>query len=46
AAISRAIEQGMQSGLTTVINLDKEGKSLTDAAAYNPNAEADFNFAL
>ncbi|GKF34288.1 hypothetical protein Tco_0107488, partial [Tanacetum coccineum] len=43
AAISRAIEQGMQSGLAADIDHDKEGRSLRDVAAYNPDAEADFN---
>nr|GEW45307.1 protein zinc induced facilitator-like 1-like isoform X2 [Tanacetum cinerariifolium] len=43
---SRAIEQGMQSGLAAGIDHGKEGRSLTDVAAYNPNAEADFNSAL
>nr|GEY31235.1 hypothetical protein [Tanacetum cinerariifolium] len=46
AAISRAIEQGMQSGLAARIDHGKEGKSLTDVAAYNPNTKADFNTAL
>ncbi|GJV43500.1 hypothetical protein Tco_1428036 [Tanacetum coccineum] len=45
-AISRAIEQGMQSGLAARIDHGKEGKSLIDVAAYNPNVEADFNYAL
>ncbi|GJU45710.1 hypothetical protein Tco_1202976, partial [Tanacetum coccineum] len=46
AAISRVIEQGMQSGLATGINYGKEGRVLTDVAAYNPDAEVDFNSAL
>ncbi|GJX41273.1 hypothetical protein Tco_0256263 [Tanacetum coccineum] len=46
AVISRAIEQGMQSGPAAGIDHGKEGKSLTDVAAYNPDTEADFNFAL
>ncbi|GKA73757.1 hypothetical protein Tco_0780059 [Tanacetum coccineum] len=46
AAISRAIKQGMQSGLAAGIDHGKEGKSLIDVAAYNPDAEADFNSAL
>ncbi|GKB01297.1 hypothetical protein Tco_0829341 [Tanacetum coccineum] len=46
AAISRAIEKGMQSGLAADIDHGREGRSLADVAAYNPDAEADFNFAL
>ncbi|GJW66426.1 hypothetical protein Tco_0120850 [Tanacetum coccineum] len=42
---SRAIEQGMQSGLAADIDHGKEGRGLTDVAAYNPDAEADFNSA-
>ncbi|GKF87067.1 hypothetical protein Tco_0257944, partial [Tanacetum coccineum] len=45
-AISRAIEKGMQSGLAAGIDHSREGRSLADVAAYNPDAEADFNFAL
>ncbi|GKD06686.1 hypothetical protein Tco_1181660 [Tanacetum coccineum] len=46
AAVSRAIEQGMQSGLAVGIDHGREGRSLTNFVAYNPDAEADFNFAL
>ncbi|GKF10229.1 hypothetical protein Tco_0048155, partial [Tanacetum coccineum] len=46
AAISRAIKKGMQSGLATVIDHGKEGRSLADIAAYNPDAEANFNSAI
>ncbi|GJT83300.1 hypothetical protein Tco_1057642 [Tanacetum coccineum] len=46
AAISRAIEKGMQSGLAAGIDHGREGRSLADVAAYNPDAEAGFNFAL
>ncbi|GJQ96157.1 hypothetical protein Tco_0007296 [Tanacetum coccineum] len=46
AAISRAIEKGMQGGLAAGIDHGKEGRSLTDVSAYNPDAEADFNSAL
>ncbi|GJX60220.1 hypothetical protein Tco_0291610 [Tanacetum coccineum] len=46
AAISRAIEKGMQSGLAAGIDHGREGRSLADVAAYNPDAEADFNSAL
>nr|GEU45680.1 U-box domain-containing protein 15 [Tanacetum cinerariifolium] len=43
AAISRAIEKGMQSGLATGIDHGREGRSLADVAAYNPDAKVDFN---
>ncbi|GJZ52858.1 hypothetical protein Tco_0607743 [Tanacetum coccineum] len=43
---SRAIEKGMQSGLAAGIDHGREGRILADVAAYNPNAEADFNSAL
>ncbi|GJY99190.1 hypothetical protein Tco_0516620 [Tanacetum coccineum] len=46
AAMSRAIEKGMQSGMSAGIDHGKAGRSLADVAAYNPAAEADFNFAL
>ncbi|GJX62498.1 hypothetical protein Tco_0295398 [Tanacetum coccineum] len=46
AAISRAIEKGMHSVLSAGIDHGKEGRSLADVAAYNPAAEADYNFAL
>nr|GEU58358.1 hypothetical protein [Tanacetum cinerariifolium] len=46
AAISRAIKKGMQSGLTADIDHGREGKSLANVAAYNPDAKADFNSAL
>nr|GEW37952.1 hypothetical protein [Tanacetum cinerariifolium] len=46
AAISRAVKKGMQDGITTGIDHDREGRSLTDVAAYNPSAEADFNSAV
>ncbi|GKG59249.1 hypothetical protein Tco_0604900, partial [Tanacetum coccineum] len=42
AAISRAIEKGMQSDLVAGIDHGKEGMRLADVAAYNPYAEADF----
>nr|GFD50323.1 cold-regulated 47 [Tanacetum cinerariifolium] len=45
-AISRAIDKGMQSGLAASIDYGKEGRNLTDAAAYNLDAEANFNSAL
>nr|GEU54387.1 transposase (putative), gypsy type [Tanacetum cinerariifolium] len=46
AAMSCAIEKGMQSGLSAGIDHRKAGKSLADVPAYNPAAEADFNFGL
>ncbi|GJX06996.1 hypothetical protein Tco_0194928 [Tanacetum coccineum] len=46
AAISKAIEKGMQDGLAAGITHGKEGMVLTDVAAYNPSAEADYFFAL
>ncbi|GKC44442.1 hypothetical protein Tco_1062164, partial [Tanacetum coccineum] len=45
-ALERAIEKGMQSGLAAVIDHGREGRSLADIAAYNPDAEAHFNSAL
>ncbi|GJX80805.1 hypothetical protein Tco_0328954 [Tanacetum coccineum] len=46
AAISKAIEKGMQDGLAAGITHDKEGRILTDVAAYNPFAEVDYISAL
>ncbi|GJR79064.1 hypothetical protein Tco_0149849 [Tanacetum coccineum] len=46
AAISRAIEKGMQDGLSTVIDHGKAGRSLADVVAYNSAAEANYNSAL
>ncbi|GKE21989.1 hypothetical protein Tco_1433501 [Tanacetum coccineum] len=46
AAVSRAIEKGVQDGLATGIDHGREGRSLTNVAAYNPFGEADFNSAL
>ncbi|GJZ20962.1 hypothetical protein Tco_0558001 [Tanacetum coccineum] len=45
-AISKAIEKGMQDGLSAGITHGKEGRVLTDVAAYNPSAEVDYVFAL
>ncbi|GKC02451.1 hypothetical protein Tco_0994061 [Tanacetum coccineum] len=45
AAISRAIEKGMQSGLSTEIDYGKEGRILADVVTYNLVAEADYNSA-
>ncbi|GJU33357.1 hypothetical protein Tco_1176946 [Tanacetum coccineum] len=46
AAICHAIKKGMQSGLAADIDHGREGRSLADVAAYNPDAKADFNSAL
>nr|GEU33033.1 hypothetical protein [Tanacetum cinerariifolium] len=46
AAINRTIKKGMQSGLAVGIDHGKEGMSLADVAAYNPDAEVDFNTTL
>ncbi|GKA86333.1 hypothetical protein Tco_0808044 [Tanacetum coccineum] len=46
AAISRAIEKGMQDRLSVDIDHGKAGRSLADVVAYNPVAEADYNSAL
>ncbi|GJY40115.1 hypothetical protein Tco_0427385 [Tanacetum coccineum] len=45
-AISRAIEKGMQDGLSADIDHGKAGRSLADVVAYNPAAKADYNSAL
>ncbi|GJU96030.1 hypothetical protein Tco_1320786 [Tanacetum coccineum] len=46
AAISRAIEKGMQDGLAAGITHGQEGRVLTDIAAFNPSAESDYISAL
>nr|GEV18451.1 hypothetical protein [Tanacetum cinerariifolium] len=46
AAISKAIEKGMQDGLSAEITHGKEGRSLADVVAHNPYAEADYVAAL
>ncbi|GJV47630.1 putative gypsy type transposase [Tanacetum coccineum] len=46
AAIGKAIEKGMQDGLSAGITHGTEGRALTDVAAYNPSAEADYISAL
>nr|GEY58957.1 transposase (putative), gypsy type [Tanacetum cinerariifolium] len=46
APIGRAIEKGMQDGLSTRITHGAEGRTLTDVAAYNPSMEADYVSAL
>nr|GEV94329.1 hypothetical protein [Tanacetum cinerariifolium] len=42
AAIGKAIEKGMQDGLSVGITHCAKGGALTDVAAYNPSAEADY----
>ncbi|GJY81885.1 hypothetical protein Tco_0494636 [Tanacetum coccineum] len=46
AAISKVIEKGIHEGLSTGITHGTEGRQLTDVAAYNPSAEADYLTAL
>ncbi|GJX66106.1 putative gypsy type transposase [Tanacetum coccineum] len=46
AAIGKAVEKGMQEGLSAGITHGAEGRKLTDVAAYNPSAEADYLSAL
>ncbi|GJS45514.1 putative gypsy type transposase [Tanacetum coccineum] len=46
AAIGKAIEKGMQEGLSAGITHGIEGRALTDIAAYNPSAEANYLAAL
>ncbi|GKA62174.1 hypothetical protein Tco_0761693, partial [Tanacetum coccineum] len=46
AAISRAIEKGMQDGLAAGITHGQEGRVLTDIDAFNPSAESDYIYAL
>ncbi|GKA67422.1 hypothetical protein Tco_0767339 [Tanacetum coccineum] len=46
AAISKAIEKGMQDGLSVRITHGKESRVLTDLAAHNPFAEVDYISAL
>ncbi|GKD30871.1 hypothetical protein Tco_1241649 [Tanacetum coccineum] len=46
ATIGKAIEKGMQDGLSTRITHGTEARALTDVAAYNSSAEADYISAL
>ncbi|GKD83880.1 hypothetical protein Tco_1350719 [Tanacetum coccineum] len=46
AAISKAIEKGMQDGIAVEITHEKEGRVLTYVAAYNPSAKDDYFSAL
>ncbi|GJU68570.1 hypothetical protein Tco_1254829 [Tanacetum coccineum] len=45
-AFGRAIKKGMQEGLAAGIEHGQAGRCLSDLEAYNPSAEADFNFAI
>nr|GEV98790.1 putative transposase (putative), gypsy type [Tanacetum cinerariifolium] len=45
-AISKAIKKGMQDGLAAGITHGKEGRVLTDVAAYNPSVKANYIFAM
>ncbi|GJV70333.1 hypothetical protein Tco_1485842 [Tanacetum coccineum] len=45
-AIGKAVEKGMQDGLSAGITHGAEGRNLTDVAAYNLSAEADYISAL
>nr|GEU84200.1 hypothetical protein [Tanacetum cinerariifolium] len=42
AVVGKAVEKGMQDGLSARITHGAEGRVLTDVVAYNPSAEADF----
>ncbi|GKC77550.1 hypothetical protein Tco_1128324, partial [Tanacetum coccineum] len=44
--IGKAVEKGMQDGLSARITHGVEGRALTNVAAYNPSAEADYLSAL
>nr|GEW67197.1 hypothetical protein [Tanacetum cinerariifolium] len=46
STISRAIEKGIQDGLSAGIDHGKAGRNLADVVAYNPAAKADYNSAL
>ncbi|GJU49604.1 hypothetical protein Tco_1219159 [Tanacetum coccineum] len=46
AAISMAIEKGIQDGLAAGITHGREGRVLSDVAAFNPFAESDYISAL
>nr|GEX59859.1 hypothetical protein [Tanacetum cinerariifolium] len=45
-AIGRAIDKGMQDGLTVSIDHEKAGRGLIEVAAYNPSVEANYIFAI
>ncbi|GKE94828.1 hypothetical protein Tco_1579683 [Tanacetum coccineum] len=42
AVIGKAVEKGMQEGLSARITHNTEGRKLTDVAVYNPSAEVDY----
>nr|GFC15580.1 hypothetical protein [Tanacetum cinerariifolium] len=46
AVIGKAIEKGMQEGLFAGITHGARGRTLTDVAAYNPSAKANYLYAL
>nr|GEU56542.1 hypothetical protein [Tanacetum cinerariifolium] len=46
AIISKAVEKGMQEGLSARITHGAKGRQLSDVAAYNPSTEADYLSAL
>nr|GEY27166.1 hypothetical protein [Tanacetum cinerariifolium] len=46
AEISKAVEKGMQEGLSAGITHGAEGRQLADVAAYNSSTEADYLSAL
>ncbi|GJV22383.1 hypothetical protein Tco_1371403 [Tanacetum coccineum] len=46
AAIGKAVEKGMQEGLSARITRGADSRKLTDVAAYNPSAKADYLSAL
>ncbi|GJZ48602.1 hypothetical protein Tco_0602434 [Tanacetum coccineum] len=46
AAISRAIEKGMQVGLAAEIEHVKQGRRLEELVAYNPSAKEDYDTAI
>ncbi|GJX96011.1 hypothetical protein Tco_0351809 [Tanacetum coccineum] len=46
ATIGKAIEKGMQDGLSVGIAYGKEGRVMTDVAAHNPSVEVDYTSAL
>ncbi|GJV58358.1 hypothetical protein Tco_1459363 [Tanacetum coccineum] len=46
SAISKAVENGMQEGMSARITHGAEGRTLTDVVAYNQSAKADYLSAL
>ncbi|GJW94491.1 hypothetical protein Tco_0174163 [Tanacetum coccineum] len=46
ATIGKVVEKGMHDGLSAGITHGVKGRNLTDVAAYNPSAEADYISAL